>query len=99
MPAARDCDRRASRLPRRGCGAVSAKSESGTSDAIRCSRRHANHLDVPSGTRSVEARNVMRTWITISAMTTAALLCATAVHAETRYKGLSVGLLLGQTQA
>ena len=40
----------------------------------------------------------MRTWNTISAMTTAALLCATAVHAQTRYNGFSVVLLLGETQ-
>jgi len=40
----------------------------------------------------------MRTWNTISAMTMAALLCATAVHAQTRYNGFSVVLLLGETQ-
>jgi hypothetical protein len=41
---------------------------------------------------------MMRTWKTISAMTTVALLCATAVHAQSRYNGFSVVLLLGETQ-
>ena len=40
----------------------------------------------------------MRTWTTISAMTTVALLCATVAHAQTRYNGFSVVLLLGETQ-
>jgi hypothetical protein len=40
----------------------------------------------------------MRTWTTIPAMATVALLCATAVHAQTRYNGFSVVLLLGETQ-
>ena len=40
----------------------------------------------------------MRTWQTISAMTTVAVLCATGVHAQTRYNGFSVVLLLGETQ-
>jgi len=40
----------------------------------------------------------MRTWKTISAMTTVALLCATAAHAQSRYNGFSVVLLLGETQ-
>jgi hypothetical protein len=41
---------------------------------------------------------MMRTWKTISAMTTVALLCATAAHAQSRYNGFSVVLLLGETQ-
>jgi len=40
----------------------------------------------------------MRTWKTISAMTTVVLLCATAAHAQSRYNGFSVVLLLGDTQ-
>jgi len=40
----------------------------------------------------------MRTWKTISAMTTVVLLCATAAHAQSRYNGFSVVLLLGETQ-
>jgi hypothetical protein len=41
---------------------------------------------------------MMRTWKMISAMTTAALLCATAAHAQPRYNGFSVVLLLGEAQ-
>jgi hypothetical protein len=41
---------------------------------------------------------MMRTWKTISAMTTVVLLCATAAHAQPRYNGFSVVLLLGETQ-
>jgi hypothetical protein len=41
---------------------------------------------------------MMRTWKTISAMTTVVLLCATAAHAQSRYNGFSVVLLLGDTQ-
>jgi hypothetical protein len=41
---------------------------------------------------------MMRTWTTISAIATVALLCATAAHAQSRYNGFSVVLLLGETQ-